>query len=465
MSFITDDFLLSTPTASELYHGHAADQPIIDYHCHLIPEELAINRKFETLFDIWLAGDHYKWRAMRLNGESESFCTGDADPYDKFLAFARTVPKTIRNPLYHWSHLELKRYFGIDTLLNEASAPAIWEQANEQLQSEGLSAWGILKAQKVEVIGTTDDPSDDLSHHLAAKKSECPAVVLPSFRPDRAFGVDNAKVWNQWVDSLEQVSGKSCGDFDSFLSALKQRVEFFSEVGCVASDHGLESCPRSICTETEARNIFDEARSGNSANAAEAESFTGFLLCWLGEQYHKQGWAMQLHLGAIRNVNIGMFEQLGADIGCDSIHDVSQIQGLSLVLGELSRRNALPNTILYNLDPAKNYAFATMCGNFFEEGVKGKIQFGSGWWFLDQLEGMTMQINALSSLGLLSNFIGMLTDSRSFMSYPRHEYFRRLLCRIIGQDVADGQIPNDMDLLGTMVSDISYHNAKRYFSI
>jgi len=463
MSFIHDDFLLNTSTARALYHDFSRDQPIIDYHCHLSPEELATNRQFETLFDIWLAGDHYKWRAMRLNGEAERFCTGDADPYEKFLAFARTVPKTIRNPLYHWSHLELKRYFGIDTLLNESLASEIWEQANEQLAADSLSAWGILQTNQVEVIGTTDDPTDDLAHHLAVRDSGCPAQVLPSFRPDQAFGVHDASRWNAWVDQLEQVSGHSCASLTEFLAALEQRIDFFNQVGCAASDHGLERCPHSICNESEAQVIFDKARQEKSASEEEKDGFMGFLLCWLGEHYHARKWVMQFHLGAIRNVNTGMFEQIGADIGCDSIHDVDQIQGLGLILGELSRRQKLPRTVLYNLDPAKNYAFATMCGNFFEEGIQGKIQFGSGWWFLDQLEGMTMQMNALSSLGLLSNFIGMLTDSRSFMSYPRHEYFRRLLCRIIGQDVQDGLIPENMELLGPLVSDVSYHNAKRYF--
>lgn len=463
MSYIHDDFLLNTPAAKELYHSYAASQPILDYHCHLEPKDLASNRRFEDLFSIWLAGDHYKWRAMRLNGEPEEFCTGKADPYEKFLAFARTVPHTLRNPLYHWTHIELKRYFGIDELLNAKSAPAIWEAANAKLATDDLSAWGILKQFKVEMIGTTDDPTDDLKLHEQIAGSECPAKVLPSFRPDKAFAVNTGTVWNGWVDKLAAVSGIECGSFDSFLSALQQRIETFSARGCVASDHGIASCPTVIATDAEAKAIFDAARGGKEVTLAQADAFTGYLLVWLGQRYAEQGWAMQMHLGAIRNVNGAIFNSYGADAGCDSIDDIAQIRGLATILGALSSLNALPKTILYNLDPAKNYAFATMCGNFFEGGVPGKVQFGSGWWFLDQLEGMTMQMNALSNLGLLSRFIGMLTDSRSFMSYPRHEYFRRLLCRILGGEVEEGVIPGDMEQLGDMVANISYGNAQQYF--
>lgn len=465
MSFIHEHFLINTASAKTLYREFAAAQPIIDYHCHLSPADLASNRSFDNLFDIWLAGDHYKWRAMRLNGEDERFCTGNADPKEKFMAFARTMPKTLRNPLYHWSHLELKRYFGIDRLLNEHTAASIWEEANAQLQSPSHSAWGILQSNQVEVIGTTDDPTDTLADHVTLQQSDCPAQVLPSFRPDKAFTVNDSAGWNAWVDKLEQTSDLPCSNLTNFLAALAQRIEFFNQLGCVASDHGIERCPRIIYTEAQASDIFAKARGGNTISADDTEGFTGFLLTWLGEQYHQQNWAMQLHLGAIRNVNGALFQQLGADVGCDSIHDVDQVAGIAKLLGELSARETLPKVVLYNLDPAKNYAFATMCGNFFEAGVQGKVQFGSGWWFLDQLEGMTLQINALSNLGLLSNFIGMLTDSRSFMSYPRHEYFRRLLCRILGQDIEDGQIPMDLDLVGKLVADVSYHNARQYFGL
>lgn len=463
--FIHDNFLLDTETSQRLYHDYACDQPIIDYHCHLSPEELSANRRYDNLFDIWLAGDHYKWRAMRLNGEPEHLCTGDGEPYEKFLAFARTVPRTIRNPLFHWTHLELKRYFGIHQLLTPESAPAIWEEANKQLATDDFQMWSVLDKFRVKMIGTTDDPTSSLESHRALAQSDCPAKVLPSFRPDPAFGVSKTDVWNDWLESLASASGTACGTLGQLLEALQERINAFAAVGCLASDHGLESCPNQIATDAEAEAIFAKGRAGQAVSGDEEAAFTGYLLCWLGERYAEKNWVMQFHVGAIRNVNRGLFQKLGADIGCDSIHDRDQIEGLATVLGELSGRNALPRVVLYNLDPAKNYAFATMCGNFFEEGVPGKIQFGSGWWFLDQLEGMTWQMNTLSQLGLLSNFIGMLTDSRSLMSYPRHEYFRRLLCRLIGADMENGLIPNDMDWMGQVVSDISYGNAKRFFGL
>jgi len=462
-SFINDDFLLDTGSSRDLYHSFAANQPIIDYHCHLSPVDLATNREFNNLFEIWLAGDHYKWRAMRLNGEEESLCTGKADPYEKFQAFARTVPKTLRNPLHHWTHLELKRYFGIETLLDESSSQEIWEEANRQLKA--LDTWGILKKFDVRFIGTSDDPTDSLETHVAIAKSGCPATVAPSFRPDKAFTPDQPERWNGWVDALAIASGRACDDFYGFLSSLSRRMDAFAECGCRASDHGIERCPEFVCSESKAQAVYDVARQGKAVSTEDAEGFTGFLLCWLGERYFERGWAMQFHLGALRNVNGGMFEALGADIGCDSITDVDQIKGLATILGELSRRGALPKTILYNLDPSKNYPFATMCGNFFQTGSPGHVQFGSGWWFLDQLEGMTWQINALSNLGLLGHFVGMLTDSRSFMSFPRHEYFRRLLCRILGQDIEAGFIPNEVSTVGEMVSDISFRNANRYFNL
>ena len=464
-NYIHDDFLLNTQTGRTLYHDFASSQPIIDYHCHLSPADLAQDRQFDNLFDVWLAGDHYKWRAMRSNGEDERLCTGDAEPYEKFLAFARTVPVTLRNPLYHWTHLELKRYFGIDTLLNEQSAPEIWEQANDSLASGSLSAWGILEKFKVQVIGTTDDPTDDLAHHQVISSTECPATVLPTFRPDKGFCIDQTDFWNAWVNRLAERSGHGCEDLSSFLGALEHRIELFDRLGCAASDHGIESCPATVASESQASRLFEASRRGKSVTAEETQAFTGFLLCWLGERYAEHGWAMQLHLGAIRNVNRGLFSQLGPDVGCDSIHDVDQVQGVATIMGELSARGKLPKTILYNLDPAKNYALASMCGNFSQAGMPGKVQFGSGWWFLDQLEGMTWQINAISNLGLLAHFIGMLTDSRSFMSYPRHEYFRRMLCNLLGSDVENGLVPTDMELLGNMVEDISYRNAARFLDI
>ncbi|CAI8360714.1 MAG: Uronate isomerase [Opitutia bacterium UBA7350] len=464
MTFIHEDFLLESDTAQDLYHSYAASQPIIDYHCHLNPADLAANRRFNCLYDIWLAGDHYKWRAMRLNGEADTYRTGEAKPYDQFLAYARTVPYSLRNPLYHWTHLELKRYFNIDTLLNEKTAPAIWEEANEALADDALSTWGILEKFKVEMIGTTDDPTEDLQHHKQLEHSGCPARVLPTFRPDRAVAIENSTSWNEWTDELATVSGLDCSNLEQFQCALTQRIEYFNARGCVASDHGLPACPQSIASTTEAAATFGKARCGQALSNQQADAFMGYMLCWLGERYTEKEWVMQLHLGAIRNVNQAVFKHDGSDAGCDSIDDRDQIKGLALMLGELSARDKLPKTILYNLDPAKNYAFATMCGNFFEAGVPSKVQFGSGWWFLDQLEGMTQQLNALSNLGLLARFIGMLTDSRSFMSYPRHEYFRRLLCNLLGQDIESGRIPADAPMQN-LINGICHHNAKAYFKL
>jgi len=460
---IHDDFLLTTATASQLYHKYAADEPIFDYHCHLSPQDLAENRQFGDLSGVWLEGDHYKWRAMRLHGVGERFCTGDATPFEKFQAFAETVPHTLRNPIYHWTHLELVRYFGITETLNATTAPAIWEQANEQLQSDAMTSWGILEKMNVKFIGTTDDPTDSLEHHLTLKDSACPATVAPTFRPDKALGIRESEVWNAWLEKLAVVTDQDILTLDVLKSALSDRVEFFNMVGCRASDHGLTRCPLRIAGDSEADAIFQKALSGSEVTADEAEGYAGNVLAFLGECYAQQGWVMQLHLGAVRSVNTGMFQKLGVDIGCDSIGDEPQIPSLALLLGELSQRDALPKTILYNLNPADNYAFATMCGNFFEEGVPGKVQYGSGWWFLDQYEGMKMQINALSQLGLLSHFVGMLTDSRSMMSYPRHEYFRRILCQMLGEDMQNGLLPNDIEHVGEMVKNISFSNARHYF--
>ncbi|MGF1531406.1 MAG: glucuronate isomerase [Puniceicoccaceae bacterium] len=462
---IHPEFLLDTETAQELFHNHAENLPILDYHCHLPPADIASDRTFANLTEVWLEGDHYKWRAMRANGEPEVFCTGNADPFDKFLAYARTVPATLRNPLFHWTHLELSRYFGIDVLLNPSTAPEVWDEANRQLSSPTRSACGILKAFKVELVGTTDDPNDLLPHHHTLKAGAHPFRVAPTFRPDKALLIDQTANWNAWIDQLASVSGVSTGSYSDLLSALEQRLEAFADLGCMASDHGLEACPTLSASQSEAAEIFSLARQGNPVSPAQAEAFRGHLLTWLGEAYHARGWVMQLHLGATRNVNAGLFNQLGPDVGCDSISDQLQIAGLRHLLGSLSASNRLPRTVLYNLNPAQNYAFATMCGNFFEAGIPGKMQFGSGWWFLDQLEGMEWQLNALSNLGLLNNFIGMLTDSRSFLSFPRHEYFRRLLCRIIGHDVAAGLLPDDLDLLGSLVRKVSYENARNYFRL
>jgi len=463
MSFITEDFLLRNETARELYHNHAAAQPIIDYHCHLPPQDVAANRRFANLFEIWLEGDHYKWRAMRTNGITEDLVTGDRSPKEKFMAFARTVPMALRNPLYHWCHLELKRYFGIDRLLNADTAEGIWDEANEKLAGDDLSAHGILKRFKVSVVCTTDDPTDSLDDHRRIAASGIGTRIYPTFRPDKAIGIENATTWNAWVNKLADVSGLPCDDFDGFLAALAARHDFFHSLGGRLSDHGLERCFAVPTTHEQASAIYEQVRSGIHADPDMKEHFASFLMLFFARLDHEKNWTKQLHLGAMRNNNDGLFRKLGPDIGCDSIGDYLQGVPLSRYLGALSGAGILPKTILYNLNPADNYLFATMAGNFQEGGVAGKIQYGSGWWFLDQLEGMTWQINALSNLGLLGRFVGMLTDSRSFMSYPRHEYFRRLLCNMIGTDVENGELPRDMDLLGGLVRDIAYGNASRYF--
>jgi len=465
-SFIHPDFLLSTPTAQKLYHEYAEHEPIFDYHCHLSPKDIAEDRQFGNLFEIWLEGDHYKWRAMRQHGVAEPFCTGNASPKEKFMEFAKTVPYTIRNPIFHWTHLELKRYFGIDTLLNGETAERIWEQVNEQLTAKELSTQGILYKFNVKMVGTTDDPTDDLHHHLVLKSSGCPAEVLPTFRPDKAMITNDLEAWNAWVDRLASCCNRSIDSFADLKEALSERVDFFDSVGCKASDHGLLHCPTSIATDEAAAQTFERFRLGqaDTVSPENAQGYAGNLLAFLGECYHRKNWVMQLHLGAARNVNGAVFEKLGADKGCDSIADELQIASLGSLLGELSSRGTLPKAVLYNLNPRDNYAFATMCGNFFEKGIPHKIQFGSGWWFLDQWEGMTMQLNAFSSLGLLSHFVGMLTDSRSFMSFPRHEYFRRLLCELMGNDLNRGMIPMEMEaFVGARVRDICYVNAATFF--
>ncbi len=463
MTFITDNFLLRSETARELYHKHAADLPIIDYHCHLPPGDVASNRRFNDLFEIWLEGDHYKWRAMRANGEDERVCTGDAPPKEKFLAFARTIPQTLRNPLYHWCHLELKRYFGIDTLLGPDTAEAIWEEANAKLAGPGMDARGILEKFKVSVVCTTDDPIDSLEDHKKIAADGIGTRIYPTFRPDKALNVDHAKSWNAWTDKLEAASGVSCVEFKGFLDALRQRHDFFHSVGGRLSDHGLERCYADFPDEETATRIFDKARAGRDANMHEKEQFASYLMEFFGTLDAEKNWTKQLHLGAMRNNNEALFRKLGPDIGCDSIGDYPQGVPLARYLGRLSGIGKLPKTILYNLNPSDNYLMATMIGNYQGDGVPGKMQFGSGWWFLDQKEGMTWQINALSNLGLLGRFVGMLTDSRSFMSYTRHEYFRRLLCDLIGEDVENGELPRDMKLLGELVENVCYRNAAQYF--
>ena len=464
--FLPEDFLLSTEWARLLYYEHAIKQPIFDYHCHLPPDQIATNRQFENLFQIWLAGDHYKWRAMRFDGVPEKQITGnESTDYDKFLAYARTVPHTLRNPLYHWSHLELRRFFNINTVINEGSAPQIWEQANAKLSTPALSTHGILTSNRVNVVCTTDDPVDDLAHHIVIKKTGLGTKVYPTFRPDKALIVNHPAAFNVWCDQLAGRVGHEVRDFSSFLSAIKDRHDFFHSLGGRLSDHGMEAIPDVDCTEREASAIFTAARSGNAATPDQTAKFVWFMMLFLGRLDAEKGWTKQLHLGALRNNNSRLLKRIGADSGVDSIGDFPQARGLSRYLDSLDQEEKLPKVILYNLNPADNYVFATMIGNFQDGTVPGKLQFGSGWWFLDQREAMEWQINALSQLGLLSRFVGMLTDSRSFLSYVRHEYFRRLLCSMLGADIEAGLIPSDQALVGEMVENICYKNAERYFGL
>ena len=464
MKFIHRDFLLTTKTASRLYHQYAEAEPIFDYHCHLSPKDIAENRQFKNLFEIWLEGDHYKWRAMRTNGVPEKFVTGNATPEEKFNAWAATVPHTLRNPLYHWTHLELARHFGIRKLLNSETAAKIWREANEQLAAPEFSTHGLLKKMNVKAVCTTDDPADSLEYHRAFAKVGHPTRMLPAFRPDKALTVNAPAGFNAWLSQLAAAANVDINSFGAFLSALEKRHDFFHEQGCRLSDHGLSHCYADFCSEATAAAIFDKTRAGQAASPLEHSQFASYLMVFFGQLDAKRGWTKQLHLGALRNNNQRLVTQLGPDTGFDSIGDFPQAQALSAYLNRLDSENSLPKTIIYNLNPADNYVFATMIGNFQDGTIPGKIQYGSGWWCLDQKEGMEWQINALSSLGLLSRFIGMITDSRSFMSYPRHEYFRRTLCNLIGRDVESGDVPDDDTLVGPMIRNICYANARQYLA-
>jgi glucuronate isomerase len=465
MPFITDDFLLQSPTARTLYATFAAPQPILDYHCHLSPKDIAEDRRFRNLFEIWLEGDHYKWRAMRANGVAERFCTGDATPYEKFQAWAATVPRCLRNPLYHWTHLELQRYFGIDELLDERTAESIWNRAGERLQDADFSAQGILRRFDVRAVCTTDDPADPLDYHAAIRAGELPTKVYPTFRPDRALQVDEPAVFNPWVERLAAAANADIGSFTQFTDALAKRHQDFHDMGGRLSDHGLPHCYASPCTGRDAARIFEQARSGRAASPSEHEGFASYLMLLFGRLDAEKGWTKQLHLGARRNVNTRMMGRLGRDTGYDSIGDYPQVEALAAYLDRLEQDGALPRTILYNNNPVDNYTMATMIGNFQDGSVAGKMQFGSGWWYLDQKDGIEDQLDALSNTGLLAHFVGMLTDSRSFMSYPRHEYFRRILCNVLGREMDQGELPGDEALVGGMVADICFGNAARYLQL
>lgn len=461
--FVNEDFLLSNDTARRLYRQFAAPQPILDYHCHLSPRDVSENRQFANLFEIWLEGDHYKWRAMRANGVPEKYITGDATPYEKFLAWARTVPFTLRNPLYHWTHLELQRYFGISELLDEKSAPSIWDRANAAL-SQDLTAHAILQKFRVEALCTTDDPADDLRHHRAIAKSNLPTRVFPAFRPDKALAIGDAE-FLPWVERLSQAANVDVRDLETFMQALQSRHASFHSLGCRLSDHGLDHCYAAPCSESTGAAIFSKARGGQPITEAERAEFASFMMLFFGRLDAEKGWTKQLHLGARRNVNTAARRKIGTDSGFDAIGDFPQVSALAKYLDLLSQENTLPQMILYNANPADTFQFATLIGCFQEGERPGKIQYGSAWWFLDQKQGITAQIDALSNTGLLSRFIGMVTDSRSFMSYPRHEYFRRILCDIVGQDVMRGELPDDDALLGSLIQGICYENARQYLQL
>ncbi|MDO1449158.1 glucuronate isomerase [Rhodocytophaga aerolata] len=461
--FLSEDFLLQTETARLLYHEHASKMPIIDYHCHLPPNEIAEDKQFKNLTQIWLYGDHYKWRAMRTNGIEEKYCTGTADDYAKFEKWAETVPYTMRNPLYHWTHLELRNPFGIKKLLNSSTAKEIYDECTAKLQTPEFRVKSILRKMNVRVICTTDDPTDSLEYHQQLKAASFEIQVLPTFRPDKGMAPENPEVFNAWVDKLATVSNVDIRDFNSYLTALRKRHDYFASMGCRLSDHGIETIYAEDYTEGEISQIFSKVRSGKGLSAADVLKFKSAMLVEFALMDHEKGWTQQFHYGALRNNNSRMLRQLGPDTGWDSIGDFEVGRPMARFFDRLDTQNKLTKTIIYNLNPRDNELIATMTGNFNDGSVAGKMQFGSGWWFLDQKDGMEKQLNTLSNMGLLSRFVGMLTDSRSFLSYPRHEYFRRILCNLIGRDVENGELPNETAWLGKMVENICYNNAREYF--
>ena len=463
-TFLDENFLLNNKTAQLLYHEYAKNMPIIDYHCHLPQQQIAEDKNFENLTQIWLYGDHYKWRAMRTNGVNEKFITGAGTDFEKFKHWAATVPYTLRNPLYHWTHLELQRYFDVHELLNADTAKKIYDECSEKLRSKEYSVKNLLRKMNVKTVCTTDDPLDGLDYHAQLVEDEFEIPVLPAFRPDNAMNVSDADKFNTYLKKLEAVTNISISTFDDFLFALQSRHDFFASMGSCVSDHGLEEIYAEDFTGQEIDAIFNKIHSGKHLNDTEQRKFKSAMLVHFAEWDWEKGWVQQFHLGALRNNNSRMLQQLGADTGWDSIGDFSQGKALSKFLNKLDSDNKLAKTILYNLNPADNELMATMIGNFNDGSVEGKIQFGSAWWFLDQKDGMTKQINALSNMGLLSKFVGMLTDSRSFLSFPRHEYFRRLLCNLFGEEVENGELPNDIPWIGKVIQDISYNNAKNYFA-
>jgi glucuronate isomerase len=463
MAYLDENFLLYSPTARRLFHEVAKDQPIIDYHCHLSPREIATNHRWGDLSEIWLGGDHYKWRLMRANGVDEDMITGDSTPREKFQAWAETVPFTLRNPIHHWTHIELQRYFGIDLMLSPDTADEIWERANGKLAEPDFCVHGLLKKFDVRVVGTTDDPADPLDHHAAIAASDLTTIVAPTFRPDKAMLVDRPDLLIPWLEKLEAISDIHIVHLSDLLSALQKRHDDFHEMGGRLSDHGLDRAPGLHCSDGEAALIFDNARAGKAATAEEKEKFSFYLMVFFGQMDAAKGWTKQLHLGAFRNTNTRGFERLGPDTGYDTIGDTRQGAALVTYLDALAREGALPKMVLYNLNPADNYLFACMTGAFQDGTFPGKIQFGSGWWFLDQKNGMELQLDALSATGLISRFVGMLTDSRSFLSFPRHEYFRRILCNLIGSEADRGELPDDFEAFSGLIRAVCFGNARRHF--
>jgi glucuronate isomerase len=462
--FMDENFLLNNETAVHLYHNYAKDMPIIDYHCHLSPQEIFENKSFKNITDAWLSGDHYKWRVMRALGIDEEYITGSASDYDKFLAWAEAVPLLIGNPLYNWTHLELQRYFGIDEILNKKSAPLIWEKVNEQLAREDFRVRDLIKKSNVKVVCTTDDPVDSLEYHLQLQEDENYEVsILPGFRPDKGLEI-NRDGYTGWVQKLQEASGVRVNSYSDFLNALESRVRFFHSVGGRVSDHAIDNMVFAEATQEEVEQIFAEAIQGNKVSFEDEKKYKTFTLTFLGKLYAELDWAMQFHINALRNNNTRMLKVLGPDTGYDSMNDGEIAKPLVRLLDSLDQEDALPKTILYSLNPKDNHVIAAMIGSFQGGGIPGKIQFGTAWWFNDTKDGMLDQMKSLANMGVFSRFIGMLTDSRSFLSYTRHEYFRRIVCNLIGQWVENGEVPNDLELLGKIVQDISYYNAKEYFA-
>lgn len=460
--FMDADFLLSNETARKLYHDFAKEMPIIDYHCHLEPKEIYENKTYQNISEVWLYGDHYKWRAMRANGIEEKYVTGDASDYDKFLAWAKTVPMLIGNPLYHWTHLELQRFFGVDEELNEATAPEIWEKVNALLNKDGFGARGFIEKSNVKVVCTTDDPVDSLEYHKRLQEEDFSVKVVPGFRPDKALEI-NRKGFSTYVATLEKASNIKIKTYDDFQKALQNRVEYFHSIGGRVSDHAIDTMMYAEASIDEVEVLFEKALTGSKVSLEDEKKFKTLTLKYLGEQYAKHGWVMQFHINALRNNNTRMFNALGPDTGYDAINDQEIAKPLANLLDNLAKDGHLPKTILYSLNPNDNSTLASIIGSFQGDGIPGKVQFGTAWWFNDTKAGMLNQMQMLADMGVFSQFIGMLTDSRSFLSYPRHEYFRRIVCSLIGSWVEDGEVPNNIEFLGEIVQKISYYNAKNYF--